>query len=401
MSVEFRRIPLTTRFLDPRRGFEPVEVTHEVRFDPLTGAVCRIAHFPLQPPRTSEDGKDGGGAAASDPSPPCPFCRPWVHTVTPRFLPDQHPAGRLERGDCVLVPNLSPYDQHSAVVAVGSRHRVAPTALRPADLADALLLVGAFLETLPAGQRHGAVGWNYGPAAGASLDHPHLQCVAGPRLPHGLAVEVAAEAHYQERCGGSFWGDLVAAEAYGPRWLGRRGPWSALAAFAPRGLFPDVLFVAPGLADLLDALPPAVEALAILVADVSAALAKMGVDAWNLTVLPTLAAGQPPGALRARLVPRLHPVPGTASSDMTWIQLGLGEAVTAAWPERWAEQLRNLTWSLADTPADHTPPVGETTKTAHPAKETHRTPSSLSPGHGCARPRVSSKAGSYDQGRFR
>lgn len=137
-----------------------------------------------------------------------------------------------------MFPNLSPYDHHSAVVAIGDRHPDGPGDLRPEDVADALTLAAAYLTLLPRRERNGAVGWNYGPAAGSSVPHPHLQVVASSRLSEAQAREQQAEARFAARTGRSFWAELLSAEAGGPRCLGGAAGWSALVAFAPRGCFP-------------------------------------------------------------------------------------------------------------------------------------------------------------------
>lgn len=209
---------------------------------------------------------------------------------------------------------------------------------RPEDVADALTLAAAYLTLLPRRERNGAVGWNYGSAAGSSIPHPHLQVVASSRLSEAQAREQRAEARFAARTGRSFWAELLSAEAGGPRCLGGAAGWSALVAFAPRGLLPDVLLVARDVGDLGVATAQHVEGLANLIVRLSRAFGRLGIGAWNLVITPTTTP-RTSSTLRARLVPRLHPVESTASSDVSWIPLGLLESVCCELPEVWAERL--------------------------------------------------------------
>src|SRR5690242_10904329 len=121
MPIQFIRQEKVARYLDPRRDFQETAIPCEMRVDPLTGHSGRVAHglgFQLQPLDVEPL------IAASRPA--CPFCPERIFTVTPQFPSDILPAGRLQRGEAVLFPNLVPYDEHSAVAAMSQAHYVPP-----------------------------------------------------------------------------------------------------------------------------------------------------------------------------------------------------------------------------------------------------------------------------------
>ena len=98
--VEFKKVVQKTRLLDPRCGYVPVEVTSEVRFDPLTGETGRVAHFlPTWPPPA---GQDAGRVFIQGGS--CPFCPENVERLTPKFPENVVPGGRLRKGEAVVFP---------------------------------------------------------------------------------------------------------------------------------------------------------------------------------------------------------------------------------------------------------------------------------------------------------
>lgn len=301
----------------------------EVRQDPLTGASTRVAHF---------------GSLRGEPRPVeaeeesvCPFCPPLVEEVTPRFPSSVLSEGQLVRGAARLFPNLNPYDEYSAVVTIGE-HVERPGIVDPGAVTDALMLARELLRRLPR-SRHGLLGWNYLPAAGASLLHPHLHVVASRRRPDWQAREAAGEARFARRWNRPFWPDLVAAERNGERWLGEVGGVAAVVAFAPRGVQPDVLLVVAEAPDLASAAGDVLRALAAAIAVASSALASLGVGAWNLVAGPGTR-GTPTSALHLRIIPRRSVVERHATSDQNWIQVCTGDAVVVERPERWAEELR-------------------------------------------------------------
>lgn len=332
--IEFRSSAGQTQFNDPRRGFEPVAVQTELRIDPLTGAAGRVAHLGFSTgDRTLPEVVRQNAIPV--------FCPPMVHEITPTFPPDVVPEGRLVRGRSVLFPNLNPYEVYSPVVAVGDRPYVEPDGLATEDVADALALLRELFGRLPSRvAASGVVGWNYLPAAGSSIPHPHMQAIASGRTPDRQRQERRGELRYIRRNRGSFWDDLVAAERGGPRWLGASRRWSALAAFCSRSVIPETWLVHRSATDLVTASDAALSGLAEWACRLAAAHHAEGVSAFNLIIHPVGRLRPPPSRLRARFIPRLALVEATSSSDVFWIQMGTEEGMCAVFPEEWAATLR-------------------------------------------------------------
>jgi galactose-1-phosphate uridylyltransferase len=252
------------------------------------------------------------------------------------------PEGRLARGRCVLFPNLNPYEVNSPVVAIGDRPYVEADQLDSQDVTDAFCLMREFFARLPARvAASGVVGWNFLPAAGSSIPHPHIQALASGRTPDRQKRERRGELRYQHRAGTPFWTDLIAAEKKGPRWLGARRNWSAMVAFAPRSVVPETWLVHRAATSLLDASNAALGGLAEWVVRLAAAHHAEGVYAFNLILNPTAAQRGLPSRLRARFLPRVYVVEPIHSSDWVWVNLGTEEGLTSITPETWARTVRD------------------------------------------------------------
>lgn len=211
--------------------------------DPVIVAAGRAAR-----PR-SADGADVDAVRAGDSAPhhdeTCPFCTgnetqtpPEVDAIRPddsapdtpgwraRTVPNLYPAFRPdERADEWSGPLL-----HQRRGARG-RHEVAIHSpdhagrlarIDPQELATAMTLWQRRLDA------HRDEGWtstvlavNEGHAAGASLAHPHAQLFATDTVPVALADELRRQDDWSDDRGSALLGDVVAAEADGPRFVDR------------------------------------------------------------------------------------------------------------------------------------------------------------------------------------
>jgi hypothetical protein len=331
--IEFKTEVHWSHFADPRNEFKPAKAKTEIRRHPLTGQITRLAHLGIAGKRDYERPED----LATNPLPI--FAPPLVTQVTPTFVPDELPEPRYLRNRSTLFPNLNPYDRFSPVAAIGDRPFVEPQDLDPEDVADAYILMRNFFADLSETEQTGVVGWNFWPAAGSSIPHPHLQAVASGRVPERQERELAGEQGYLELAGEAFWPAFVAAERTGPRWLGEKDGWAAVVEFAPRSVVPEVVLVANNPSHLQDASEEDLIGLATWITRLASIHGGFGIPQFNVILHPT-APSSPASALRARFIPRLYVVPQTHSSDVFWVQMGLEEAVTSIVPEEWAEMLR-------------------------------------------------------------
>ncbi len=322
----------------PAEGGWLRELPCELRRDPLTGRTGRVAHF-----LGFQLGVPDLGDAVEVSAPKCPFCPDRLLTVTPR-LPGRLGLGeRLQRGEAVLFPNLSPYDRFSAVTALTHAHFLPPSAFTADHLADGIQVAQEYFRaarSLAPGYQ-GLITWNYMPLAGATQVHPHMQVFFSDRLGHLLEEENGASADYFRAHGRCYWLELAERERQlQSRWLGSGEHVQAFTAFVSRSLISDVQLVFREVERLEDAPPEAVRELALNLTWALAHFEREGVRGFNLS-LAGAGPETPPGAvrLRARLSPRIQLDVRTGASDCTaWLEM-LDEGVMLRSPEALAKQL--------------------------------------------------------------
>lgn len=341
-SVQFRIEKKIARLHDPRRAFELSAIESEVRYDPLTSDTARICHFAFpkrEVPELSQLIESTGKS--------CPFCPPALERVTPRFPDALVAGGRLRRGEAVLVPNLFPYDDVSAILIVSRAHHLPMDHVPPELLADALKLARDFIAlTAPAlGGRdaYGIVTWNYMPPSGASQVHPHMQVIVTDTPGNALRRELEAETLFTLRHGRPFIEALLEAERGGPRWLAEGGGVSWWVPFCPAGLLGDAQAVIAGRSTLTECSDAELDTFARTLARVLGAYARLSHWSFNLTLFPD-AQGQDRRRhwLTARLLPRIYLHPKLHNSDVAYLQLLLAEKFAMVYPERHAAELRAL-----------------------------------------------------------
>jgi UDPglucose--hexose-1-phosphate uridylyltransferase len=341
-ALEFRATRKRARIHDPRREFALTEIESEVRYDPLSGDSARICHFAF-PKRERPDLSDLVERTRKG----CPFCPDSVERVTPRYPADLLPQGRLRRGEALLVPNLFPYDDVSAIVSMSQAHFLAMDAMPVAIVADALKLARDFIVTatplVEAREAYGIVTWNYMPPSGASQVHPHLQVIVTDTPGNQLRRELDAATRFLSEQKRPYPAALLEAERGGARWLDEAGGVAWWVPYCPMGMLGDAqaMFVDQSTITACD--DATLEAFAQGLCRLLAAYARMGQWSFNLTLLPDAQAeGSGRHRLTARLLPRFYLHPQLHNSDTAYLQLLLGEKFAMLTPEQHAADLRAL-----------------------------------------------------------
>lgn len=331
--LAFEKVVLQTRLLDPRADFALAEIPSEIRFDPLTGASGRVAHFLTRDlPAPDLDSWKQFAAGHF-----CPFCPENVERVTPQFPPEICPEGRLRRGEALAFPNLSPYDRHSALTVVTRAHFPLPHEFSATQLADAFQLSQDYLGRVLAQEPdlHPLVTWNYLPPAGSSQIHPHLQVFATAAPGNAPLAEWRAEEAYRQAHAADFWSALLEEEKKrGERYLGRLGETEWLIAFRPYGVLGDVLALFPE--GVL--LPHVPRDLFLTLAAGLERLFRFFRDAHLVSF--NLALYQSPRRLRLRFIPRLYLHQAIHTSDINHLQMLLAEPIAMVPPEEMAARIR-------------------------------------------------------------
>lgn len=250
MLLEFKRVVERGKVLDPSFHFEEKEVWVQIRWDPITGQTVRLIQDLGGPPALIPEEVFKAGIEGF-----CPFCPDKVEELTPTFPPSFLRSGRIKRGEAILFPNLRPFDLISAVVVLGKEHFLRPKALRLEVLLDGFSLAKDFLKEVLfvcKKELYCYINWNFLPASGGSLVHPHIHAMAGQYPTNEMRlIEERAWGYYQAT-GRSIFLDLCHKE----REMGERFLWEVdgiawFLSFAPRAPY-DTTFVFLEEGDLLE-----------------------------------------------------------------------------------------------------------------------------------------------------
>jgi galactose-1-phosphate uridylyltransferase len=338
--VRYRAVKKRARLHDPRRDFALTEIEAEVRYDPLTGDSARICHFGTSPREIPDLAPLVASSKAH-----CPFCPDAVARVTPRYPDSLVPGGRMARGEALLVPNLFPYDDVSAILVMCQAHFLPMDSVPPETFADALKLAREFimLAEPSLGERpaYGIVTWNYMPPSGASQVHSHLQVIVTDTPGNALRRELEAEALFALHHGAPFARALVKAERGAERWLGEEGGVAWWVPYCPFGMLGDAQAVFLERASLTECSDGEIDAFARFLTRLLTVYARLGFWSFNLSLLPDArAGGTNRHRLTARLLPRFYLNPDLHNSDVAYLQLLLGEKFAMQYPEAHAAALR-------------------------------------------------------------
>ncbi len=337
--MKFEAIKRKTIILDPGNDMQPKRIPSEIRRDPLTGKTSRICHF-----RPLKWNKPDLDQLIAETEKTCPFCPDRVLKVTPCFPEDIVPEGRLVLDDKVLFPNIAPYDILSAVATLGNRHYIPMTDFEVDRLADGFRLAIKFFQHLdnmnhPESVYH-LVSWNYMPASGSSIIHPHYQVFATAYAPNQLRMELQAAETYMKKKGTNYWDDLVEAEKTGKdRFLGRIGRTNWMTVFAPLGVAGDVLAVVDDTNSTLELRDEDLTDLADGLNRLMAAYDKTGIYNFNVGFYPG-AAGDDFARFHLVFSPRTYFNAALGTPDVAALRNLGNESVCMAFPEDINEMLK-------------------------------------------------------------
>lgn len=337
MPIHWERYPKVARYLDPQAGLAEREIACEVRRDPLTGRSGRVAHVlgfhvaPVDFSQMIEQSRTN-----------CPFCPDRIFTVTPKFPPHLIPDGRVRRGEAVVFPNLAPYDEHSAVVAMTAEHYVPLGSFTPAVLANAFSASFDYFRAVGQHPRttYSLAFWNYLPASGGTQIHPHLQLCATDTPGNALERELEASLRYAGTNGRPYWLDLIAAEEEaGERFIARGGHSVWLTDFVSQSLLADILIVFPEKRTVLDLSYESLEEFCRGLAGLLHQLESQGIYSFNLAWFSG-AADRSDFWLHARVSPRVYMTPRLWGTDTSALQHLYQEHFMVQTPEAAAQALR-------------------------------------------------------------
>jgi len=246
MAIEFKKEIEFSKLLNPADNFKEKVFPVEFRIEPLTKDRCIVTEFRL---RRSEKA-DLSPMVAKSLEMPCPFCPEAVDKVTPKFLPDFYPEGRIKVGEALVFPNAFPLAPYSALTILTSKHFVGLAEFTESMLADAFLASQTYFkitQEYDSKAKYCYIMWNCMPPANSSQIHSHLQLIAGyfPLTHHENLLEASRK--YKAQNGTNYWSDFIAEEKrLQERYIATQGNWVWLTSFVPRAPQLDILAVFQG-----------------------------------------------------------------------------------------------------------------------------------------------------------
>jgi galactose-1-phosphate uridylyltransferase len=337
--MKFEAIAREAVLLDPSDNLARKTIPNEIRRDPLTGKTSRICHFrELEWKRPDLDKLVAGTESW------CPFCPDKVFKVTPCFPKEIFPDGRMTLDDKVLFPNIAPYDRLSAVATLGERHYIPMTEIEPRRIAEGFRLAIKYFRHLedikhPESVYH-LISWNYMPASGSSIIHPHLQVFASSFAPNFLREKLEAAKNYMDKHGSNYWDDLVEAEKENAdRFLGQIGRTQWLTVFAPLGAVGDVSAVVPDIRSTLELTDQDLDDLAMGLTKLMAAYDRMGIYNFNMSFFSG-SARDAHARFHLLFSPRIYFNPAIGTPDVAALGRMFGESVCMGFPEEISSLLK-------------------------------------------------------------
>jgi UDPglucose--hexose-1-phosphate uridylyltransferase len=239
VKIEFEKREQRAELLDQKEGYLRKGVSFETRKDPLTGHVSRILPFrrrvveTVVSPEVLEASRKG-----------CPFCPGQVDSLTPKFIPEIAPEGRIRKGMAVSFPNSFPYARYNWVVVLSDDHFCHLDQFSTEILKDGFTVAQEGIRRVVRREpefTYSSINWNYLPQSGGGLYHPHLQVVVDqtPTASQGRVLEGLK--NYQLKKNSFYWEDLLSEEMKrGQRYLGQEGDVHFSVAFSPRGILGEI-----------------------------------------------------------------------------------------------------------------------------------------------------------------
>lgn len=337
--INFRIDESSSTFLHPRKGFKPVSVSFQVRFDPLTGRTGHFSHF--------------GAIKAQELNIQhylkpeikgfCPFCLDQRDAFTPKFSDSIVSDGRLSRGEAVLIPNLFPYDIHSGIVVMTDDHLIPLEDFTEQRLVDALTLGTDFLKRVASVDVDLSfhIGtWNYMPPSGGGLVHPHQQYFATNNPGNQFTDELQASHVFQETHGTNYWCELIREEKdRKERYVGSTGRVEWLSSFVSMGILGEIMAIIPDCYSITGLTDEVVSDLAQGLLQIFRYYKDTGIPSFNAAWFfgPT---GQNHFSSHFRVIPRTFLNTRDFAPDLNFFQALLAEPVSVVMPEQLCAELR-------------------------------------------------------------
>jgi len=336
MSIDFKKITSSTKFMNPFKDLALDEIPFEIRFDPLTGKTGHVFDVKYKAERP-----DLPAIVQLSKEIFCPFCPETLEKSTPLFPAELIPEGRIRVGRASLIPNLLPFDQYAGVVIMSDQHYIAIEDLNPESMLDAFSAALVFVKRVfdwDPKVNSCSVNWNYMPPSGSSMVHPHLQISCGEVHTNEMRMQLDGSREYYNKTGTDFWQDLMEAErGSNERYLGKIGSTFWSLNYVPYGFLPDVSCIFEDHWSLCDLeendLTPFLKGLS----NVFTYFGQEDIISFNMSIFSVREDEH--FRINARICPRLYPRP-IGNSDHSYLQTIHNEPFTVRPPEAVCRKLK-------------------------------------------------------------
>jgi len=237
-GVEFRKIIVKAKLLNPFKKFSLDVQSIEYRKDPLLDRWTRINTLRASRMKQIEEKNEKMfEKMVKESKAKCPFCPERVLTDTPMFTSNLVDSGRFKRNTFILFPNLFPFAKYHSVGIISRKHYLELNSISQDILENCLIgckdLFKLIISKDP-DARYVMVNLNHLPPAGASIIHPHVQIIQDYKPTVMLEKTLKASENYYKTYGNCFWNDLVESEKkIGKRFISNGKILDWVASFAP------------------------------------------------------------------------------------------------------------------------------------------------------------------------
>ena len=339
MKIELKKTFEESKFLDPNNEFRKKTVMIEIREDPITGLISRILGFRFKLP-ISRDPKEIFTGSDNK----CPFCADNINEMTCKFITDFQKPGRIKYKQCFIIPNAFPYSKFNSVVVFSDKHFMGMGDFDEQTLTNAFVAAKEYLGTVldfEANVRYCSVNWNYMPAAGAGIIHPHLQILVDESPTWLERIIFERSKSYYEENGSNIWKDLLEHEKESNvRYIGAIGPVSFISAFAPSGMMGEIIGVFEGKSFLKELSEEELSSYSKGLIKIFKYFAAKNISGFNLCLYSARGA-RDYFWVNSRIVPRTT-IPPFNVSDINYVEKLHKETVSAVVPEEMCNEVREF-----------------------------------------------------------
>ena len=338
MPIRFRRSTKNIHFLDPTQNFKEQCATFEHRIDPLTRRRSRVADLKfrlLKPPELKR-------IVAKSAERTCPFCRENLEAMTPRFVANLVPDGRITYEKALVFPNFMPYDQHNALAIFSDEHFIGLSDFSEELLINGFLASQTYLKRVfqvNSKNKYFCINWNYMPPSGGSLVHPHLHLMADKEPSDHHALLLRRGKRFWKKFNANYWDELIAEEKKrGVRYVGDTGSVCWILYFAPKGMMFDVMGIFVENASILELAASQFRDFAQGLKSIFSYLEKNNLHSFNLAIFSGVT-GKDYFWTHVRIIPRFT-IPPIDTSDVSFAGLLHDESLTIMKPEDVCSEMR-------------------------------------------------------------